>query len=433
MVVSVLHLCPLELLKINTMRTRYCDSLVPPGVYPGVMTKAKWLSSREKECWDSFVEICPNEAKKSDKVPNWARKSLGLGTSLGRLPQAFPLPLQHAMDELLLQKLQFGMEISPAGIADLIGSLLVEYNNQVKEVNAEIEKMNGDPLEEDSENPRPLKLATCTLTKGNLEKLAAKFGRKFCWGIYKNERPGKHLEFNDPQLVAIRKYISASVRSGKVHERLVANWDQVWTLTYEPLKRVAWKDQSHLGEKSEAKRLPRKADFMQALRCKAGLQQTFLEIHHQIVGVSFNIIHFLGCVQTYVWTYIHVSLMAVTKHQPPFMPLRDPVVDRASYYGPQAAFTDQYSQISSVDRWRIPRSSTTLTWVDGHVSRIFTTIGDGLCSGDQLKEMQERFQNALHIETSGNASHMWSAQTTMSFLQFLSVEPWTSYRNFDFW
>lgn len=95
---------------------------------------------------------------------------------------------------------------------------------------------------------------------------------------------------------------------------------------------------------------------------------------------------------------------------------------RGQYCGPKLAYTDQYSSVAAVERWRIPRSTTTVTWIDGSVSRLFTTVADGLCSREHLQEMQKRFAKAMHLESTGNASHMWSAQTTLSFLQFLSTD-----------
>lgn len=255
-----------------------CTSSVP-GIYPGVMTNAKWLTARKRENWDDFVETCPNEAKKHDKVPNWARKSLGMDTSLGRAPQAFPLVWQYKTDEILLSKLQCGMEVSPAGIADTISDLLIEYNAQIKQVNDEIQDYNGQLGEDSEEKQKPLPLASCSLSKGNLEKLAARFARRFSWSYFKNEKPGRHLEFNDPALVKIRKFIQQSIASGKTRERLVANWDQIWTLSYEPLKKVAWRSPHTQGLKADSQKMPRKADFIQGLREKAGLPPVTLDIH----------------------------------------------------------------------------------------------------------------------------------------------------------
>ena len=234
------------------------------------MTKKKWLRSRETECWDAFVDTCPQDSRKCDKVPNWARRSLGLATHLGRVPGAFPLSLQHVTDDMLLEKLQLGMEVSPPGICDLIKDLLEEYNEQVRQVNLEIEK-HVEENPDDVDAPKPVPLSTCRMTRGCLEKLAARFARRFNWHAYRNEKPGRHLEFNDPQVVAIRGFIAASIASGKCHERLVANFDQIWTLAYEPLKKVAWKSNLKAGERTLEGKFPRKARMIQELRSQAGL------------------------------------------------------------------------------------------------------------------------------------------------------------------
>lgn len=235
------------------------------GVYRGVMTNTKWLGSRKKERWDDFAAAAPSHSKSVDKVPNWARKSIGLN-SLGRVANAFPLSLQQVTDEILLQRLQLGMELSPAGISDLIHTLLKEYNQAVLEIDDAIAEMDEG---EKPENPVPP--ATCTLTKGNLDKLAGRFARRFNWSYFRNEKPGKHLDFNNQQVASIRNFIATAVKTGRVHERLVANWDQVWTLTYEPLKRVAFKQLSKPGLRPAAELLPTKAKFMNELRTKAGL------------------------------------------------------------------------------------------------------------------------------------------------------------------
>lgn len=98
--------------------------------------------------------------------------------------------------------------------------------------------------------------------------------------------------------------------------------------------------------------------------------------------------------------------------------------DKSVYEGPSLAYSHQYSSIAAVERWRVPRSTTTLTWVDGAVSRLFTTLAEGTVSASTLADLRKKFSPAMHIETTGNKSHMWSAQTTMSFLKFLSCDPW---------
>lgn len=244
------------------------------------MSQTKWLGARVKEKWDSFCETCPSQAAKCDKVPNWARKSLGMNM-LGRVPAAFPIALQHMCDNILLQKLQMGMEISPGGIADLIESLLKEYNSQVEEVNTELEKVLLDPgVQKDEKAPALVKLATCKLTKGNLDKLASRFACRFHWGFFRNEKPGRHLEYNNPQVVAIRQWISNMIEAKKIHPRLVGNWDQVWTLMYEPLKKIAFKQGSEAGARNMQDLMPKKAIFIDGLRSKAGLAPLTLGLHN---------------------------------------------------------------------------------------------------------------------------------------------------------
>ena len=121
-------------------------------------------------------------------------------------------------------------------------------------------------------------------------------------------------------------------------------------------------------------------------------------------------------IQTDRQTYIHTAWMLADVGP------RKLGEDKTIYQGPKAAYTDQYSSIGAVERWRVPRSTTTLTWVDGAISRLFTTLSDDLVTPSTLNQLRERFSPAMHIETTGNKSHMWSAQTTMSFLKFLSVD-----------
>ena len=108
-----------------------------------------------------------------------------MASQLGRIPGAFPLALQHVTDDILLEKLQLGMEVSPPGICDLIKDLLEEYNEQVREVNSELEKY---VPENPDDVPKPVPLSTCRMTRGYLEKLAARFARRFNWHAYRNVR-----------------------------------------------------------------------------------------------------------------------------------------------------------------------------------------------------------------------------------------------------
>ena len=132
--------------------------------------------------------------------------------------------------------------------------------------------------------------------------------------------------------------------------------------------------------------------------------------------IHYTHTHIHTYIQTDRQTYIHTAWMLADVGP------RKLGEDKTIYQGPKAAYTDQYSSIGAVERWRVPRSTTTLTWVDGAISRLFTTLSDDLVTPSTLNQLRERFSPAMHIETTGNKSHMWSAQTTMSFLKFLSVD-----------
>ena len=288
------------------------------GVYPGVMTKSKWLGSKETEQWELFVDSCKSSKIKDsvDKVPNWARRSLGVSKLLGRSPSAFPIELQHRLDEILLHKLSMGIEISPIGIADCIKTLIEEYNKTVREVTQELKDAveSGEINQDNAAKIPDLALGTLKLTKGNLESLTMRFAQKFHWTFTKNEKPGKHLYYNDPAVVRIRDFIKDEVAQSRVHPRLVANWDQVWTLSYEPLRRVAYKRKENLGQRPLEDLLPRKAEIVKNLREAAGLSGPLLGrnldtyIHTYIHRYTYIHTCILTCLLTDLLTYLFAFL-----------------------------------------------------------------------------------------------------------------------------
>ena len=76
-----------------------------------------------------------------------------------------------------------------------------------------------------------------------LRKQASRLCAKFGIRSRTNEKPGAHLEFNDPRLEAVRCYISKAISEKRCHQRLVLNFDQVWQLQFRPNKKVLGKDQ----------------------------------------------------------------------------------------------------------------------------------------------------------------------------------------------
>ena len=60
-------------------------------------------------------------------------------------------------------------------------------------------------------------------------------------GTFNQEKLGKHLPYVSPQLQRIRDYVQNMVANKTIHERLIANFDQVWTVLFEPSTRILYK------------------------------------------------------------------------------------------------------------------------------------------------------------------------------------------------
>ena len=76
--------------------------------------------------------------------------------------------------------MQLGMELSPAGISDLIETLVEEYNKQIGDINAEIEEFNQ--REDIEETEKKLPLATSSLTHWEPYKACNALCTEICLG-----------------------------------------------------------------------------------------------------------------------------------------------------------------------------------------------------------------------------------------------------------
>ena len=182
-------------------------------------------------------------------------------------------------------------------------------------------------------------------------------------------KPGKHLSMPDPRIVAVKKYVKAEVTNGTVHPLLVGNFDQVWTTLYEP----AWKD-------------PRQQGSTKDLSMDAG--------------------------KFYRRRQLAASLQASLGQQVPALQSR-------KLPGPKE--DDAYSSANSVATWRIPRTTTTLSWRNGDVGRLFTTIASDKVSEQQLKAAKALRGFAV-VEKAAGPTHMWKGETMVRYLEFLGEE-----------
>jgi hypothetical protein len=64
------------------------------------------------------------------------------------------------------------------------------------------------------------------------QRLCTAFGIK----MRSNEKPGLHLPFENPQLERVRMFVQSAAAKRKCHERLILNFDQVWSTLFRPQK-----------------------------------------------------------------------------------------------------------------------------------------------------------------------------------------------------
>lgn len=76
----------------------------------------------------------------------------------------------------------------------------------------------------------------------------------------------------------------------------------------------------------------------------------------------------------------------------------------------------------AVDSWRQPRSLTTLSWVDGFMSRAFITFREGGISQATRDLVNSKYGQYIHVGPPQASSHVWSESTLIQYLQFLGEE-----------
>ena len=156
-----------------------------------------------------------------------------------------------------------------------------------------------------------------------MKHLARRFARKIGYVLNANEKPGKHLPYDHPACLSLVAYVQGLIDSGKVHPQLIFNWDQVWTVLFEPLKRLLWKDPSSAG-----KLVDELKGFFRRKLSRSEYQKT--------AGL------------------------------PSQMPSASPNANLDTWDVTQAKL-DGYSGTSAIENWRFPRTTTTLSCIHGRL------------------------------------------------------------------
>ncbi len=188
-----------------------------------------------------------------------------------------------------------------------------------------------------------------------------------------NHKPGAHLEYSDPQLEQVRSYVrnEAVIKHG-CHERLIANFDQVWTTLYKPQQRP-------LGRSTQTTVGPDKTKFIKTVR-------------HQVERMLD---------------------MEFTEQDPRTTQKTEPRTQQVT--GGAAA-------LGCVENWRQPRSLTTLSWIDGTVSRGYVTYRKGTIPEKAKEWVGQHLSKWLVLGEELPNTHIWNESTFISYLSFLAVE-----------
>lgn len=192
-----------------------------------------------------------------------------------------------------------------------------------------------------------------------------------------NEKPGQHLPYDDERLQALRTHIKQLVASKEVHPRLIMNFDQVWSLRFRPKSRCLQKDSSLSGV------------------AKDELSRSFYlrKVRHNL-QLSLD---------------LPLSEPNPAEKQPKFH------VSAPTVTGGKAA-------TATVQDWRVPRTVTTLSYVDGAVGRSFITLKDGTMSEDSRKTLSQELRRWVVIDQPQQKTHMWNEMTFLRYLNHLTQD-----------
>lgn len=188
--------------------------------------------------------------------------------------------------------------------------------------------------------------------------------------------PARHLDFEHPQVQAVRTFVAQCAESHNVCERLVANFDQVWTTTYRHQSKVLHKSVEKLGQhKVEYK--PSEKKMMDAIRKALNVADPGADLEDENEPIG---------------------------------------------YQPSPPVLNAPAQISPVENWRFPRTTTTLSWSDGELGGSWVTIREGSAPNEVVKKINADLEGVLEVHVQDSKSHMWSSSTMLAYLEYLSVQ-----------
>lgn len=215
-----------------------------PGYYQGAA--GKWLKSKEKYCWQTLMEKCPSICAKYDEVPNWLRSRMDINQVKGPGHTKIVSDIYDVVDQILMQATREGLELNVTSIEEVLSDSL-EANAVVSKWRSEREAADLKAVENLTASgateaevkqlvskqealkaawPAPVRLGN---TARSINQLALNFAEKYGFSMFAQSKPTRHLQRDHPQVQHVMDFIQMTIRNGEVDERLVLNFDQVWS------------------------------------------------------------------------------------------------------------------------------------------------------------------------------------------------------------
>ncbi|CAK8992980.1 unnamed protein product [Durusdinium trenchii] len=242
--------------KGNRNAAKATSQKFPKGFYRCCLYK--WKRDRAAQSWDLLITAAPTLTKKFKEIPNRLRQMMGhplkfvtrSDGSQEATTTILPPELQEITAETVAERIALGEECDFHFVADVLEAGIDQWNSAVQRLKTRLSKpetlcqelqkqlveMEGtgstEPISQEGLNTMVEDLSTSLAPK--LRKAAQRLCGKSGLGPEANSKPGKHLPASHPLLAKIREFVRAERDSLKVHERLVCNFDQVWSVQYMP-------------------------------------------------------------------------------------------------------------------------------------------------------------------------------------------------------
>ena len=187
-----------------------------------------------------------------------------------------------------------------------------------------------------------------------------------------NTKPGRHIPFDHPSLVHMREWISFQLQNKHVHERMVGNFDQTWSLNFVPRKSSL--NRRQVSTDPFAKNVNRKK-----LR----------HVIERALGLEFT---------------------------------NSQAGDCGDYEERLRSVTGGAAAMAPVDQWRQPHTLTTLSWIDGSIGRGYVTVKADYLGESQRSELNKELQSWIHIGPLQPRTHIWNSETFVEYMHFLTQE-----------